>query len=230
MHRTICTLAIATVATFTAAPQAMACTLNGKPLTMQERAFFDMLGLPHGDYFVRDNGDFGLNGKDPLFNVVKLVEAWERGEQPDIPGVNPGGPPVHGPDQSRQSRQQVSGGTGLEGLRVFWVYSPSIFSGATGGSSGYIHLCPGGVFYRSSEGSISVGGGYNSRYGMNDSWAGAAGTARASGRWGLDGGGNVVLTDNDGGRTEVPLTTIQQGRWTWGQTKYVAEPGKASCR
>lgn len=201
---------------------AAACTINGQALTPQQRAFFDQLGLPHGDYYLKENGDLGIIGNDPMLNLIKMFEEMQRQAQ--------GGAPAFGGQagQSQQPYQSSPQNGGIEGMRVFWVYSPSIFSGATGGSSGYIHLCPGGVFYRSSEGSISVGGDYNSEYQMNDSWAGAAGTSRGAGRWMVQ-NGTVSMVDNNGNRTDVPMSTISQGSWKWGQTKYAVERGRASC-
>lgn len=193
-------------------------TLNGEVLTGEDAQLFMMLGLPFGDYYATDAGDFGLVGQPPLFNLFELETMMS--DPNAMAGGGFGQQPGYGTS---------AGGSGLEGTRIFWVYSPSMFSGASGGASGYIHLCPGGVFHRSSEGSISVGGEYNSAAGMNNSWAGMAQTSAGAGQWTVS-GGTVTLRDHDGGQQQISVSAIQGGSWKIGQHSYGAERGRASCR
>ena len=66
------------------------------------------------------------------------------------------------------------------------------------------------------EGSVSVGGGYNSQTQSNDGWAGAAGTSRGAGQWQLQ-GNMVALYNNDGGQQNFSAQNIAQGSWKVGQ-------------
>ncbi|MBI1392916.1 MAG: hypothetical protein GC152_09270 [Alphaproteobacteria bacterium] len=175
--------------------------------------------LPHGDYYVRENGDFGLSGEAQFGNVN-------------------GGPPREGAalpllpkdDGSRLYPDIVAKAAGA---RIFWVYSPSMFSGATGGSSGYVHLCPGGLALTSSEGAVGVGGEYDPRYeGGRSGSAGVAGTSAGAGRWAIEPGAqgpDLAVYGADGGSSRAPVATVSQGKWKGGQTTYAIEPGKASC-
>ncbi|MGF1605097.1 MAG: hypothetical protein ACFB22_02050 [Rhodothalassiaceae bacterium] len=214
-----------------AAAQGPAYTVNGQPVDPQTQQMLQWYGLPPGAYYIDQIGNFGRVGEPPVANVY--------GGPPRLPNGQPMPPGQTAPQPQRQPQaapQQApggGGGGGLAGLRIFWVYSPSIFSGATGGSSGYIHLCPNNVFHRSSEGSLSVGGDYNSEYQMNDSWAGMAHTARSAGRWQVQNspqGQMLMLTNPDGSQQSFYLNAIRQGRWSIGRTKYAVEQGKAQCR
>ena len=204
-------------------------TLNGEPVP-QDMAFqMYMNGLPPGAYQFDEYGNFGIEGAEPFINADGGPVRYSGAT---ITDMMQGG--VFGSSQSQQPTTQDqyghSGydGSGLEGTRIFWIYSPSIFSDARGGASGYIHLCPSGVFYRSSEGSVSVGGEYNSQTQSNDGWAGAAGTSRGAGQWQVQ-GNMVVLYNNDGGQQNFSAENISRGSWKVGQYKYASERGRASC-
>ncbi len=210
-----------------AAPAQPLYTVNGEPVTQELHQMMAFMGMQPGAYYVDNVGDFGLIGQRPFANIkggpalgtgtARPMNASQTRptSQAPMPQVNDGG-------------QGGSGGQSIVGSRVFWVYSPSVFSSARGGSSGYIHFCRNGVFHRSSEGSVSVGGEYNSRTQSNDAWAGAAGTSRNSGRWQVQ-QGTVILTNPDGSEQRFNLQGFTQGRWTIGRTKYAVERGKASC-
>lgn len=193
-------------------------SVNGMPVAKEMQQLMAHFGYGPGNYYVDRFGNYGKSGQPPAGNISGgPVRNW-TGQEP------------RGIANNGYAAAYVNGVTGV---RVFWVYSPSIMSGATGGSSGYIHICPNNVYHRSSEGAVNVGGEYNSRYGQNNSWAGTAHTSRNSGRWGIESGPNgpvLALYGADGGAQRVPLATMLQGRWKFNQTKYAVEPGKASCR
>ena len=231
VKRVLATLAIGLILGVSTADAqgATGYTLNGEPVP-QDMAFqMYMNGLPPGAYQFDEYGNFGVEGEEPFINAdggpvrysgAKITDMMQGGVFGSSQSQQPAAPGGYG--------SQGYGGNGLEGTRIFWIYSPSIFSEARGGASGYIHLCPGGVFYRSSEGSVSVGGGYNSQTQSNDGWAGAAGTSRGAGQWQLQ-GNMVALYNNDGGQQNFSAQNIAQGSWKVGQYKYAAERGRASC-
>lgn len=239
LREALTALALAVSAALVATPTATAQTydyyrLNGETMPLELQQMMALNGMPPGDYYVDEVGNFGMVGYPPLANV---------NGGPPVPGGS--GQPYRGdgtdqatmPSQQAgtQSMPQRSGNDGgLTGTRMFWIFSSMH---TTGGSSGYIHLCPGGVYYRSSEGSISVGGEYNPtgttpggmRDGANDDWVGAAGVSRGSGRWSVQ-GAKLMLQDNDGGTQQFNVADVQRGtRWRHGQFNYAAERGKASC-
>lgn len=198
-------------------------TLNGRALSMEELQMFAFFGLPPGAYYVDEDGNFGLVGQPPIMNIYAA-----QGQTP----------PQRQPAFSEENATGGGSDAAVVGARIFWVYSPSMFSGATGGSSGYIHVCPGHVFYRSSEGSLSVGGDYRPSLesdpttGMNNDWAGMAHQAQSAGRWTVhagEQGPELHLTNSDGSVQEIPVSLLEGGRWKWGQTQYAVEPGHASC-
>jgi len=211
--------------------------VNGEapPIPMQQMMMLN--GLAPGDYYLEPDGDFGMVGQEPFLNVnggQPLGRDPAAGAAPS-PGA---GAPVQTTPQAGAPAATTPTGAHADlvkeatGARIFWVYSPSIISGATGGSSGYVHLCPGGVAYRSSEGALSVGGDYNSEYGVNDSWAGVAHTSAERGRWTIEDspeGPMLAVYNAEGGAQRVLVRIARQGRWTFGQTKYAIEANKASC-
>ena len=206
-------------------------TVNGEPMTPDVIQMMTLFGMPPGAYYIDNYGNFGLVGQPPFMNLYEAqgleIDPSQQGQQgagvmPQAPSVAPEQPPVQQPQPSQGDP------AGIAGSRVFWVYSPSIFSSATGGASGYIHICPNNVFHRSSEGSFSVGGEYNSQIGGNESWAGGAHVARDGGSWSVA-GDTIVLQDADGSQQQIYLSDLQNGRWKIGQTKYAVERGKASC-
>ena len=191
-------------------------TVNGHEIAPEMSMLLTFYGFAAGDYYVDNFGNYGKTGAAPTGNISGgPVSNWSGKE------------PV-GIANNAYAQAYVNG---VKGIRVFWVYSPSIFSGATGGSSGYYHICPGNVYYRSSEGGISVGGEYDSTTGHNGPWAGVAGTRQGGGRWTIQNSANgplLVLTGTDGTH-QVLITTLLQGRWKIGQTSYAVEANKASC-
>lgn len=198
-------------------------TLNNEPVPMNLAQMMYMNGMPPGAYFIDEYGNFGAVGFDPVINVDGGPVRYSGTKVQDMSAQGLFGSSA---PQQKAPAQQPAPSTGnlggLEGTRIFWVYSPSIFSGASGGASGYIHLCPGGVFYRSSEGSVSVSG-------SNGGWAGSAGTSQNSGRWQVS-GGVLQLNNADGGQQSFAMRLVSQGRWKIGQHKYASERGRASCR
>ncbi|WP_428408015.1 hypothetical protein [Hyphococcus sp.] len=189
-----------------------AYTVNGEPVAPEMQKLMAHYGIGPGAYFIDAYGNYGPSGAAPVANLDGGAPRGWSGAEPRGIANNP------------YAQAYVNGVTGV---RVFWVYSPSIFSGATGGSSGYVHVCPGNVFYRSSEGAVNVGGEYGSQ-----SWGGVAGTAQSAGRWVIEDSANgplLAFYDSDGSAQSVALATMLQGSWKFGQTKYAAEAGKASC-
>lgn len=186
-------------------------TVNGAAVAPEVARVLQHYGYAAGAYYVDANGNWGRSGEAPQGNLSGgPVRGWSGVEPRHVAG-NP---------------HALAYVNGVRGVRVFWVYSPSMFSGATGGSSGYVHICDDGVFYKSSEGAINVGGG------AGEGWAGVAGTSASAGRWAAEPGANgpdIVFYHSDGSTQRVPLATMIQGGWKWGNTKYAAEVGKASC-
>ena len=194
-----------------------AYTVNGSKVAPEMAQLLAHHGFAPGSYYVDARGNYGAAGRPPQGNVDGgPVRGWSGSEPVGIAG-------------NAYAQAYVNG---VAGARVFWVYSPSIFSGATGGSSGYYHFCPGSIVHRSSEGATHVGGAYDGRTGHSGSWAGVAGHSRSSGRWAIERGpaGPVLAVFDSGGSVQrVPIATLLRGRWQSGQTRYVVEPGKASC-
>jgi len=190
-------------------------TVNGQPVASEMQQLLSFHGFKPGDYYIDTAGNYGNKGSPPSGNIDGgPVRNW-RGEPKSVA-------------DNAYAQAYVNG---IAGVRVFWVYSPSIFSGATGGASGYYHLCPNNRYFRSSEGAINVGGDYNAQTGQNNAWGGVAGTHQGGGRWSVNPSANgplLQLSGSDGSHS-VLLSTLLQGSWKMGQTKYAAEPGKASC-
>lgn len=187
-------------------------TMNGAGVAPEMQKLMAHYGFGPGAYYIDQYGNYGLSGEAPSGNFHGgPVNNWSGVEPTSVEG-NP------------YAQAYVNGVTGV---RVFWVYSPSIFSGVTGGSSGYVHICPGNVYHSSSEGASNVGGGYG-----DNSWAGVAGMSRNAGKWGIEdtpNGPMLAVYDNAGGAQRVLIATMLQGKWKYGQTTYAAESGKAAC-
>lgn len=216
--------------------------LNGQTMALEMQQMMALNGFPPGDYYVDEVGNFGMVGYPPVMNVNGgppvpggSGQAATNGfSTPPNTGAGGDSAGAGASGAAAPAPRMTGGDGGLTGTRMFWIFSSMV---TTGGASGFIHLCPGGIYHRSSEGSISVGGGYNAtgttpggmRDGANDDWAGAAGTSRGSGRWSVE-GGQLVLRDNDGGTQTFNVSDVQRGtRWRVGQHRYAAERGKASC-
>ena len=224
----IAALALSLVAALSSAEaQDSGYTLNGEPVPYDMAMQMYANGLPPGAYAFDEYGNFGVAGQPPFINADGGPVRYSGPKITDMGSGAFGGQPQTQPSYPSVQGSYGSGG-GYEGTRIFWIYSPSIFSEARGGASGYIHLCPGGIFYRSSEGSVSVGGEYNSQTQSNNPWAGAAGTSRGSGRWQVE-GNMVVLYNNDGGQQNFSTQNLSRGSWKIGQHKYASERGRASC-
>jgi|GEM_PF-3339524 len=202
--------------------------VNGEMLPPDMSAQMANFGMPPGDYYIDRFGNFGMVGYPPLMNANggPIVGQGQAGF--GTASLGQGGPDgmTAQPGTPTYGAQPTGNDGGLTGTRMFWVYSSMV---TTGGSSGYFHLCPGGVFYRSAEGSFSVGGAYNSQTGMNDPWAGGAGTATGMGQWSVQ-GGTLSLRSDDGGEWSFRVSDVQRGtRWRVGQFNYTAELGRATC-
>ena len=192
-------------------------TVNGQPVAAEMRELLAFHRFAPGAYYIDAQGNFGKSGEAPSGHVSGGPPRGWSGQEPQGTRNNP------------YAQAYVHG---VVGVRVFWVYSPSLFSEATGGSSGYVHICPNQVAHRSSEGATNVGGEYNSETGHNRSWAGAAGVRQERGRWAIEKSPNgpvLAVYSADGSAQRVLLSTMLQGRWTVGQTTYAVEMGKASC-
>lgn len=200
--------------------------VNGQTMDPQMAQQMAYLGLPPGEYYIDRYGNFGMVGYPPLMNAnggPVLGQGQQGFAQPFQTGPVQGTP---GQQAGGQGQTPVGSDGELTGTRMFWVYASMV---TTGGSSGYFHLCPGGVFYRSAEGSFTVGGRYNSRTGSNDPWAGGAGTATGTGQW-SEQGGTLYLNGTDGSTWHFRVSDVQRGtRWRVGQFNYAAERGKATC-
>ncbi len=231
-------------------------TVNGVAPPIETQQMMMLGGLPPGAYYMHTNGDFGLVGQPPMMNA-NGGPPLGGGSPPNAPNAQPTQPQQPAPQSSQPAPSSGAEATGrsassnasaaapeLNGefpdiereaarSRIFWVYSPSIFSGASGGSSGYVHLCPGGLALRTSEGSISIGGEVDDRYeGGRDGWAGAAGVSADIGRWAIESGANgpvLAVYNSKGGVQRAPVNTVRKGSWKFGQTKYAIERNKASC-
>lgn len=182
-------------------------TVNGHAIAPEMAQLLGFYGMAPGDYYIDTQGNYGQTGQPPTGN---FNGGPPRGWQGEPKGI-------------RNNPYAQAYVNGVTGLRIFWVYSPSMFSGATGGSSGYYHICPDNRYFRSSEGAISVDN--------PSSWGGVAGTHRGGGRWRIGSGENgptLVLNGSDGSHI-VALATLAQGRFKVGQTSYAVEANKASC-
>lgn len=202
--------------------------VNGEIVPPDMSAQMAYLGLPPGNYYIDRFGNFGMVGYPPVMNANggPIIGQGQPGfGTASLGQAGPGGVTPQ-PAAPGYGAQPAGKDAGLTGTRMFWVYSSLV---TTGGSSGYFHLCPGGVFYRSAEGSFSVGGKSNSQTGMNDPWAGGAGTATGMGQWSVQ-GGTLYLRSNDGGEWSFRVSDVQRGtRWRVGQFNYTAERGRATC-
>ena len=199
------------------AQESSSYTVNSLPVADEMQQLMAFYGYGPGAYYIDPYGNYGPSGGAPIGNI-------DGGQVRNWSGVEP-----TGMENNPYAQAYVNGVTGA---RIFWVYSPSMFSGATGGSSGYVHVCPDNVYRTSSEGATNVGGDYDVETGQNDSWAGVAGVSQGGGRWAIESGANgpmLALYDNAGGAQRVAIATMLQGRWKVGQTTYAAEAGKASC-
>ncbi len=217
MARSVLTSIIGAMILGCGAAAANGYSVNGQPAAAEMAKLLAHYGFEPGAYYVDANGNYGRTGAAPLGNIGGgPVRNWS-GQEPSGVAGNP------------YAQAYVNG---VVGVRVFWVYSPSMFSEAKGGSSGYVHICPQNVYRQTSEGAINVGGDYNSQYGQNESWAGVAGTSSGAGRWGIEDGPQgpvLALYGSDGGARRVPIATMLQGRWEAGGTTYAVEQGKAAC-
>lgn len=182
-------------------------TVNGHRVAEEISALLSHQGYPAGDYYVDQFGNYGQIGQPPQGNLDGgPVSNWQ-GEPQGIAN-NP------------YAQAYVNG---IQSVRIFWIYSPSVFSGATGGASGYYHICPERLYYRSSEGAINIG--------TSNGWAGSAGTDTGGGHWTLEESENgpyIILAGSDGAH-QFLLENIIRGKWQQGQFKYAVEFGKASC-
>jgi hypothetical protein len=209
--------------------QTGAYRVNGETVPPDMSAQMAYLGLPPGDYYIDRFGNFGMVGYPPVMNASggPVVGQGQSGFG-QAGSFGPVGPGANAPQPAApgSGSQPMGNDGGLTGTRMFWIQTSMV---TTGGASGYFHLCPGGVFYRSSEGSFSVGGDYNSRTGSNDPWAGGAGVSRGAGQWSVQ-GGTLYLRGNDGSQWSFRVSDVQRGtRWRVGQFRYAAERGRATC-
>ncbi|MEL7486695.1 MAG: hypothetical protein AAGJ87_05700 [Pseudomonadota bacterium] len=199
-------------------------TVNGSPVAPEMAMLLAHYGFESGAYYIDANGNYGRVGAPPSGNFNGgPARGWSGAEPTDIAG-NP------------YAQAYVNGVTGA---RIFWVYSPSIFSDVKGGSSGYVHICPGNVYYTSSEGAISMGGRYEGKEasgagdpGMIDPWVGVAGQSANTGRWAIEESAQGPVLAGygaSGGAQRVPIATMLQGSWTFNRTEYAVEAGKADC-
>ncbi len=211
---------IAAIHAMIAAPanaQGETYTVNGSVVAPEMGLLLAHYGFAPGAYYIDANGNYGQSGNPPQGNFDGgPVRGWSGSEPTTVTG-NP------------YAEAYVNGVTGV---RIFWVYSPSIVSDVKGGSSGYYHICPGNVYYATSEGSVGMSDRYSGNQNDTQTSVGVAGTSRSAGRWAIEAGAQgpeLVGYAPDGGVQRVPLVTMLQGSWTVNRTKYVVEPGKASC-
>ncbi len=191
-------------------------TVNGTAVAPEMGMLLQHYGFKPGGYYIDTNGNYGESGSAPTGNLDGgPVRGWSGVEPKSIAG-NP------------YAQAYINGVTGA---RIFWVYSPSIFSDVKGGGSGYYHICPGNVYYASSEGSVSMSDRPSSGRSVRSS-VGVASTSARAGKWAIESSLNgpvLVGYGPNGGSQRVALITLLQGRWKVGQTKYAVEAGKASC-
>ena len=199
-------------------------TVNGSSVAPEMAMLLEHLGFGPGAYYIDAQGNYGKSGEPPQGNFHGgPARGWSGAEPTTVVG-NP------------YAEAYVNG---VSGARIFWVYSPSIFSDVKGGGSGYYHICPGNVYYASSEGSVSLSDRYNGKAHEDPgagrvigSSVGVASTGSSAGRWAIEKGvqgPELVGYAPDGGANRVPIATMLQGSWKVGQTKYAVEAGKASC-
>ena len=186
-------------------------TVNGYEVATEMAMLLRFHGYEPGAYYIDSSGNYGAVGEPPKGNFY-------------------GGPPRNwqGEPQGIQNNAFAQAYVnGVSGTRVFWVYSPGIFSEAKGGSSGYYNICPGQRYYTESEGATNVGGGYG-----DAGWAGTAGNSRGGGQWSVveSYNGPLLVLNGSDGRHEVLLATLMQGKFKVGQVSYAVEPGKAHCQ
>lgn len=200
-------------------------TVNGAAVAPEMGMLLEHYGFEPGAYYIDADGNYGRSGAAPTGNLNGGPTTGWSGVEPTTVAGNP------------YAEAYVNGVTGA---RIFWVYSPSIMSDVKGGGSGYYHICPGNVYYASSEGSVSMSDRYSGKEYEDPgagrvigSSVGVAGAGASSGRWAIEPGAagpDLVGYASDGGTQRVPIATMLQGSWSVGQTKYAVEPGKASCR
>lgn len=192
-------------------------SINGSAVAPEMGALLKHYGFEPGAYFIDPNGNYGRSGSAPMGNLSGgPMHGWSGVEPTTIDG-NP------------YAQAYVNG---VAGVRVFYVYSPSIFSDIKGGASGYYHICPDNVYYQSHEGAVSMGGGGDAAKTEDRSWVGMAQQSDGGGRWEIESGPQgptLALYSQQGGGQRVPITVLLQGKFEYNQTKYVVEAGKAAC-
>lgn len=184
-------------------------SVNGFAVAPEMAMLLEFYGFKPDAYYIDRYGNYGSSGTSPTGNLDGgFVRNWNGVEPKSIAG-NP------------YAQAYVNG---VSGIRIFWVYSPSIFSGVRGGGSGYYHICPNNVYYATSEGSVSASG--------RGTYGGVASSGARSGRWAIEKSinGPVLAGYGANGTTRVALTTLLQGTWTVGRTKYSVQTGRADCR
>lgn len=210
-------------------------TVNGESLDAGQAEMLAAAGLPPGGYWLDGAGNFGVDGAPEAFFQLDWADLENSGPWPTMrngfgamaageaePGWNSSGQiqPAVKPDRASAPARQPS--SVVDRVRLFWIQT-SILSNS--GASGYVHFCPGGAIYTSSEGSFSVAGG--------DGWAGGAHTSNASGRWSLatdDGQPYVNVEYGDGTSEWYWVSDLTSGQsWRSGQYKMAAERGRATC-
>jgi len=192
-------------------------SVNGSEVAPEMGALLRHYGFEPGAYYIDAHGNYGRSGGAPMGNINGgPMRGWN--------GVEP--TTVHG---NAYAQAYVNG---VSGIRVYYVYSPSIFSDIKGGASGYYHICPGHVYHQTHEGAISMGGGPDKSSTQDRTWVGVANQSGVTGRWQIENGPQgpvLALFNPKGGAQRVPLTTLIRGRFEYNRTKYVVETGKASC-
>ena len=184
-------------------------TVNGSAIAPEMAMLLEFYGFGPGAYYIDRHGNYGASGAPPVGNLQGgMVRNWTGVEPKSTVG-------------NAYAQAYVNG---VIGARIFWVYSPSIFSDVRGGGSGYFHICPNNVYYASSEMSVSASGGGNH--------GGVASAGTRAGRWAIEKSvnGPVLAGYGSKGTNRVALITLLQGSWTVGRTKYSIEAGKADCR
>ena len=210
-------------------------TVNAQSLPLEQAYLLAEAGLPPGGYWLDPDGNFGIVGEPiPLLRLtpedIQATGPWPPFQalppSASTPSSEPVAPPPPSapPKQERASPRPKQGRVaGVDGTRLFWIQT-SILS--NNGASGYVHFCPGGLVYTSSEGSFMVGG-------AGSGSAGGAYTSNASGRWSLaeeDGQPYVNVHYGDGSSEWYWVAALKDGRsWRSGQYRFAAEPGKATC-
>ncbi len=192
-------------------------SVNGTPVAPEMGALLQHYGFEPGAYYIDPNGNYGRSGSAPMGNLSGGPMRGWSGKEPTTIDGNP---------------YALAYVNGVAGVRVFYVYSPSVMSDIKGGASGYYHICPDNVYYQSHEGAVSMGGGPDKTKTEDRSWGGMAQQSNNKGRWEIGSspqGPTLVLYGQQGGGQEVPITVLLQGRFEYNQTEYVVEAGKAAC-